>query len=79
MKKIHGLAQAFGKTIAKARTEKGISQETLAESIDATNVYICLLETGQRLPSLNTTILLAKSLGIPPDELLKEVCSNLQN
>ncbi|MBQ3170799.1 MAG: helix-turn-helix transcriptional regulator [Mailhella sp.] len=78
MKKIHGLAKAFGKVIAATRTAKGISQEQLAESIDATNVYICLLETGQRQPSLNATLLIAEQLGVKPEYLIKEVYSLLQ-
>ena len=78
MRKIHGLAQAFGNTIAELRSSKGVSQEQLAESIDATNVYICLLETGQRQPSLNAALLIAESLGISPDELIKKVCKDLQ-
>ena len=76
MKQIQGLPQAFGKTIAEERVRKGLSQEQLAEAIDATNVYICLLETGQRQPSLNATILIAKALGMLPAELLNKV-SNL--
>lgn len=78
MRKIQRLAQAFGDTIAELRSSKGVSQEQLAESIDATNVYICLLETGQRQPSLNATLLIAESLGIPPDELIRKVYANLQ-
>lgn len=70
MKKVLGLPEAFGKVIAEARTRQGISQEQLAEAIDSTNVYISLLENGQRQPSLNATILIAESLRIPPGELV---------
>ena len=79
MRKIQRLAQAFGDTIAELRSLKGVSQEQLAESIDATNVYICLLETGQRQPSLNAALLIAESLGISPEELMQKVCRNLHN
>lgn len=78
MKKVQGLAQAFGKVIAEMRTSRGMSQEQLAESIDATNVYICLLETGQRQPSLTAALLLAESLGVMPEELVKRVCDTLR-
>ena len=73
MKEVQGLSKAFGKVIAELRAKRGISQEALAESIDSTNVYISLLESGQRKPSLNATILIAQSLGVQPDTLIKEV------
>lgn len=78
MKKVEGLASAFGKIIAQERQERGLSQEQLAEAIDSNNVYICLLENGQRQPSLNATILLAQALGMRPDILLGNVCSYLE-
>ena len=77
MKKVHGLPVAFGKIIAEARTCQGMSQEQLAELIDSTNVYISLLENGQRQPSLNAAILIARSLGMPPEELVGRVHSRL--
>ena len=77
MKKIEGLPKAFGKVIAEVRLQKGFSQEQLAEAIDASNVYICLLETGQRQPSLNAAILIAKSLGLEPEELIHRVSAYL--
>ena len=73
MKEIQGLSKAFGKVIAELRAKRGMSQELLAEYIDSTNVYISLLESGQRKPSLNATILIAQSLGVQPDTLIKEV------
>ena len=73
MKEVKGLSKAFGKVIADLRTKRGLSQETLAETIGSTNVYISLLESGQRKPSLNATILIAQSLGIQPEKLIKDV------
>lgn len=52
-----------------------MSQEQLAEAIDSTNVYISLLENGQRKLSLNATILIAQELEIKPEELMCKVCS----
>ena len=68
---------AFGTTVAQLRSERNLTQEHLAEKIDATNVFICMLEKGQRQPSLKTVILLAHALGIAPHELVKKVCSAL--
>lgn len=70
---MQGLPKAFGKVIAETRLRQGMSQEQLAEAIDSTNVYISLLENGQRQPSLNAVILIARSLGMRPDELVEQV------
>lgn len=78
MKELQGLSKAFGKVIAELRVKRGISQEKLAEAIDSTNVYISLLENGQRKPSLNATILIAQSLEVQPDKLIKDVTDLLK-
>ncbi len=78
MKEVQGLSKAFGNVIAKLRAKNEISQEKLAESIDSTNVYISLLESGLRKPSLNASILLAQSLGIQPDKLMLAVMKQLE-
>ena len=73
MNGVQGLSKAFGKVIAELRAKRGISQEQLAEAIGSTNVYISLLESGRRKPSLNATILIAQSLKIQPDTLVGQV------
>ena len=78
MKEVPGLSKVFGKVIAELRKERGLSQEYLAEAIDSTNVYISLLENGQRKPSLNATILIAESLEIQPDTLVERVVALLK-
>jgi transcriptional regulator with XRE-family HTH domain len=78
MRVVQGLSKAFGKVIAEIRAKRGISQEQLAEAIDSTNVYISLLENGLRKPSLNSTILIAQSLEIQPDVLVKQVIALLE-
>ena len=77
MKEIQGLSKAFGNVIAELRAKRGLSQEQLAEAIDSTNVYISLLENGLRKPSLNATILIARSLEIQPDTLVERVTALL--
>ena len=78
MNEVQGLSKAFGKVIAELRAKRGISQEQLAEAIGSTNVYISLLESGRRKPSLNATILLAQSLEIQPDKLTEQVITMLK-
>ena len=73
MDKVQGLPKAFGSALAEERTRQGLSQEQLAEAVGATNVYISLLESGQRQPSLNAVILLAEGLKIAPAELVRRV------
>ena len=77
MDKVQGLSKAFGRVIAEERTRQRLSQEQLAEAIGSINVYISLLENGQRQPSLNAVILLADSLKITPAELVSRVCALL--
>jgi len=78
MYKVEGLPQAFGRVIAQMRVEQRLSQEELAEKIGSTNVYISLLERGQRQPSLNAVILIAESLKITPAELVRRVNEQLE-
>ncbi len=65
--------------IAEVRIRQGMSQEQLAEAIESTNVYISLLENGQRQPSLNAVILIAHSLGMRPEELMRQVSTYLRD
>jgi len=79
MKKIPDLPKAFGKVMAEARAQQGMSQERLAETIGSTNVYISMLENGQRQPSLNAALLIAQELKIQPEELVARVSMILSN
>lgn len=79
MNNIAGLPNIFGEIISEARKNAGLSQEQVADAIGATNVYICLLETGKRQPSLTSTILLARSLGMRPEELMRRVMRRLES
>lgn len=54
-----------------------MTQEQVAEAIDSTNVYISLLENGQRQPSLNAVILIARALGLRPETLVEQVSDRL--
>ena len=43
----------IGNRIRKAREEKGITQETLAESLDVSNAYLSKIERGRTPVNLN--------------------------
>lgn len=77
MNQLPELPTIFGEIIAEARARAGLSQEQVAGASGASNVFISLLETGKRQPSLTSAILLAWSLGIPPDELVRRVVLKL--
>ena len=77
MNRIDELPGIFGEIISEARGQAGLSQEEVAAAIGASNVFISLLENGKRQPSLTSAILLAWSLGLPPEELVRRVALRL--
>ena len=59
----------FGKRLAAVRRAKNLSQEELASRAGLHAVAITYIETGKRLPKLNTVHKLATGLGISVEEL----------
>lgn len=60
----------IGKRIKQYRTEKGISQEALAEMVNINYRHISNIETGRRYPSLEIIIAFANVFGVSADDLL---------
>lgn len=60
----------FGKRLRQIRTSKKITIETVAEKIGVLETYIPQLERGEKLPSFDTLIYLANTLGVTVDELV---------
>lgn len=60
----------FGATLRAVRTERGLSQEALAEASGYHRVFIGYLEQGRRNPTLRTILDLASVLDVLPSELL---------
>ena len=58
--------------LKKIRTEKGITQEQLANQVGVLNTSICNYETGLREPNLDTLKKLATALDVTVDELLED-------
>lgn len=63
----------IGKRIRKARVQKGITQEQLADLVCSGTTHISHIETGNTIPSLKTFLAIVNALGVSPDELL---CGN---
>ena len=56
----------IGKRVRKARTDKNISQELLAEKIDVSVVYLSRIENGKARPSLTIIMKIAFVLNQNP-------------
>lgn len=59
-----------GRAIAKARQEKGITQEVLSGLADIGRTYLSAIERGERKPTLETLWRLALALDIRPSQLV---------
>jgi transcriptional regulator with XRE-family HTH domain len=62
----------FGQIIRKFRSERLISQETLADAAGLHRTYISLLERGLRNPSLTVVHQVAVALKVPMTDLIAE-------
>ena len=60
------------KKIKLARVEKGLSQQELADLVDATRQTIGLIEKGKYNPTINLCIRIAKALDKSLNELFWE-------
>lgn len=60
---------AFGRNVAKVRTERGLSQDKLAEQANLDRTYVSGIERGVRNPGIKVVIRLARGLNVGLDEL----------
>ena len=60
---------AFGRALRELRTERGISQERLAEIADLDRTYVSGIERGERNPSLTNIVKLADAVGVKVSDL----------
>jgi transcriptional regulator with XRE-family HTH domain len=63
-------ASRFGENLARCRKRAGISQEQLGLRASLHRTEIGLLERGERVPRIDTTVKLAGALSILPSELV---------
>jgi transcriptional regulator with XRE-family HTH domain len=62
--------QRFGQRVRTLRTERGLSQEALADAARLHRTHISLIERGERAVRLETVAALAVALGVQPSELM---------
>ncbi len=62
--------ESLGEHIRRARLEKGLSQENLAELLDITPTHIKHIESGHRKPSVEVLLKLASQLNMSVDNLV---------
>jgi transcriptional regulator with XRE-family HTH domain len=65
--------RAVGETIRSYRKQGRLSQEKLAEKADLNPKYLSEVERGCANISLDALVRIAKALGIPTVDLLREV------
>lgn len=66
------LTKAIGLAIRNARTERGFTQEDLAESANLHVTAVGRMERGDRLPRLDTLAQVALAFGLPLSQLLRQ-------
>lgn len=67
---------SIGARIKHIRTQKGLSQEELAEFADVSPVYISNIERGEKSASLKTVIAVANAMNISTDSILMDNLSH---
>jgi transcriptional regulator with XRE-family HTH domain len=60
---------AWGRALRGIRTERGLSQERLAQLADLDRTYVSGIERGERNPSLTSLLRLAGALNVQISEL----------
>jgi len=62
----------FGHRLHRARTEKGLTQESLAIQLNVTRAAVSAWENGQYLPTLEMAVVISDHLGFSLDGLYPE-------
>ena len=71
------IAKIFGAELRQARTNAGLTQQSLAERAEVDPVFISFLENGHRQPSLAVIVSLERVLGLDGGALVARVTSRL--
>ena len=60
----------FGETLKRLRTEKGLSQQQIADHLHISRAGVANWEAGRRMPDANTIFQIAELLGVDTSSLL---------
>lgn len=63
----------FGKRVQVLRKQRGLTQEDLADLVDVDRSYMGFVERGERNPTLNKLIKIARALKITLSNLFEGV------
>ena len=66
-------AKRLGNNLKKLRTERGITQIEIAQTLGSDRSFVSNIENGKTNPTLSTIANLAKALKIPVSDLFKEI------
>ena len=66
-------AKVFGSLIRKLRTERGLTQEMLAERTELSVSYIGFIERGENVATLIIVLSLAEALEVEAADLVRQV------
>lgn len=68
--------KVLGSKVKSIRQKRGFTQAQLAELVDCSSTYICLLEKGAKCMSLDMFVFVANALNVSADELLQDLLEN---
>jgi len=66
----------LGRMLRQARDESGLTQQDAAKRAKITNAYLCHLEQGNCMPSLDLVYQFAEIYEVPVSELVRQVPSD---
>lgn len=66
-------AVIVGKTISKARQNKGVTQDVLSGLADIGRTHLSAIEQGKRKPTLETVWRISSALDMRPSELVRKI------
>jgi len=62
----------LGERVREHRRAKGLTQESLAQSLDLSVAYVSLIERGGRNPPYTTVMAIARALAVAPSRLVAD-------
>ena len=66
-------AVLFGAAVRRAREQRGIAQNVIADAAGISVTYLSLVERGENTPTLTVVFRLCDALGVSPSDLLDEL------